>query len=101
MRFRGVNPECRQKRLRPACLAVAALAVLIAAGDDAGARSGRSERPIEAIQSRGAGEPIMALVSPRSQRITVYGPKGWIPRAPVSSGTQGRQAPAADFNVVQ
>jgi len=55
MRSRGVNPECRQKRRRTACLAVAGLAVLIAAGNDAGARSGRSERPIESIQSRSAG----------------------------------------------
>src|SRR5438270_1347426 len=101
MRFRGVNPECRQKRLRPACLAVAALAVLIAAGGDAGARSGRSERPIESIQSRSAGEPIMAIVSLRSQRITVYDPDGWILRAPVSSGTKGRETPAGVFGVVQ
>src|SRR5437879_8495793 len=101
MRFRGVNPECRQKRLRPACLAVAALAVLIAAGGDAGARSGRSERPIESIQSRSAGEPIMAIVSLRSQRITVYDPKGWILRAPVSSGTKGRETPAGIFSVIQ
>ena len=58
------------------------------------ARSGRSERPIESIQSRSAGEPIMAIVSLRSQRITVYDAKGWILRAPVSSGTKGRETPA-------
>src|SRR5438105_6151805 len=101
MRFRGVNPECRQKRLRPACLAVAALAVLIAAGDDAGARSGRSERPIEAIQSRSAGAPVMAIVPLRSQRITVYDADGWILRAPVSSGQKGRETPAGIYSVIQ
>src|SRR5213592_49864 len=101
MRFRGVNPECRQKRLRPACLAVAGLAVLIAAGDDAGARSGRSERPIESIQSRSAGEPIMAIVSLRDQRVTVYDATGWIMRAPVSSGQKGRETPAGIFSVIQ
>src|SRR5439155_17289087 len=101
MRFRGVNPECRQKRLRPACLAVAGLTVLVAAGDDAGASSGRSERPIEAIQSRSAGEPIMAIVSLRNQRITIYDAKGWILRAPVSSGTKGRETPAGIFSVIQ
>ena len=101
MRSCGVNPECRQRRLRPACLAVAGLAVLIAAGDDADARGGRSERLIEAIQSRSAGEPIMAIVSLRSQRITVYDPKGWILRAPVSSGTKGRETPAGIFSVIQ
>src|SRR2546425_10951426 len=101
MTSRCVNPECKQKRLRTAYLAVAGLAVLIAAGDDAGARSGRSERPIEAIQSRSAGEPVMAIVSLRSQRITVYDAKGWILRAPVSSGQKGRETPAGIFSVNQ
>src|SRR6267142_3287480 len=101
MTSRCVNPECRQKRLRPAYLAVAGLAMLIAAGGDAPARSGQSQRPIESIQSRSAGEPIMAIVSLRSQRITVYDAKGWILRAPVSSGTKGRETPAGIFSVIQ
>ena len=92
---------CRQRRLWPAYLAVAGLAVLIAAGRDARARSGQSERPIESIQSRSAGEPVMAIVSLRSQRITVYDAKGWILRAPVSSGTKGRETPAGIFSVIQ
>jgi len=75
--------------------------VLVAAGDDADARSGRTERPIESVQSRSAGEPIMAIVSLRSQRITVYDAKGWILRAPVSSGTKGRETPAGIFSVIQ
>jgi hypothetical protein len=101
MTSRCVNPECRQKRLRPAYRAVAALAVLIAAENDAPARSGQRERPIESVQSRSAGEPIMAIVSLRSQRITVYDSKGWILRAPVSSGTKGRETPAGIFSVIQ
>jgi hypothetical protein len=101
MTSRCVNPECRQKRRRLAYLAVASLAVQIAAGDDAGARSGRPERPIESVQSRSAGEPTMAIVSLRSQRITVYDAKGWILRAPVSSGTKGRETPAGIFSVIQ
>ena len=101
MTSRSANPEHRRKRLRPACLAVAALAVLIAAGGDAGARGGRSERPVESIQSRSAGDPIMAIVSLRSQRITVYDAKGWILRAPVSSGSKGRETPAGIFSVIQ
>jgi hypothetical protein len=101
MTSRCVNPKFRQRRLRPAYLAVAGLAALIAAGDDAGARSGRPERPIESVQSRSAGEPIMAIVSLRSQRITVYDAKGWILRAPVSSGTKGRETPAGIFSVIQ
>ncbi|MGY2901267.1 L,D-transpeptidase family protein [Bradyrhizobium sp. URHC0002] len=101
MTSRCVNPEFRQKRLWTAYLAVAGLALLIAAGGDARARSGRSERPIESIQSRSAGEPIMAIVSLHSQRITVYDAKGWILRAPVSSGTKGRETPAGIFSVIQ
>ncbi|HVQ66888.1 MAG TPA: L,D-transpeptidase family protein, partial [Bradyrhizobium sp.] len=101
MTSRSVNPEYRRKRLRPACLAVAALAALIAAGGDAGARGGRSERPVESIQSRSAGDPIMAIVSLRSQRITVYDAHGWILRAPVSSGSKGRETPAGIFSVIQ
>jgi L,D-transpeptidase catalytic domain len=101
MTSRCVNPECEQKRLRPGYLAVAALAVLIAAANGAAARSGPGERPIESIQSRSAGEPTMAIVSLRSQRITVYDAKGWILRAPVSSGTKGRETPAGIFSVIQ
>jgi len=99
MTSRYVNPKRKQARLRPACLAVASLAVLIAAGDDAGARSGWS--PIESIESRSAGEPIMAIVSLRNQRITVYDAKGWILRAPVSSGQKRRETPAGIFSVIQ
>ena len=67
----------------------------------AAARSGASERPVELIQSRSAGEPVMAIVSLRNQRITVYDAKGWILRAPVSSGTTGRETPAGIFSVIQ
>jgi hypothetical protein len=101
MTSRGVNPKDRRKRLRTACVAVAALAVLIAAGDDARAKGSRHERPIEAIHSRSAGEPVMAIVSLRSQRITVYDSQGWILRAPVSSGSKGRETPAGIFSVIQ
>ena len=43
----------------------------------------------------------MAIVSLRSQRITVYDAKGWILRAPVSSGSKGRETPAGIFSVIQ
>jgi hypothetical protein len=101
MTSRFVNPKRKQARLRPAHLAIAGLAALIAAGDHAGARSGRSERSVEAIESRSAGEPIMAIVSLYSQRITVYDANGWILRAPVSSGQKGRETPAGIFSVIQ
>ena len=56
---------------------------------------------MESVQSRSAGEPVMAIVSLRSQRITVYDAKGWILRAPVSSGSKGRETPAGIFSVIQ
>jgi len=91
--------------LRSAHLAMAALmaalAALIATGDHAGARGGRSDRAVEVIEQRAAGEPVMAIVSLSSQRITVYDAKGWILRAPVSSGQKGRETPAGIFSVIQ
>jgi hypothetical protein len=77
------------------------MAMLIAAGGDASARGGRSERPVETVQSRSAGDPIMAIISLRNQRITVYDAKGWILRAPVSSGSKGRETPAGIFSIIQ
>src|SRR5712672_128360 len=101
MTSRFVNPKRKQTRLLPAHLAVASLAALIAAGDHAGARSGWSERSVDSVELRSAGDPIMAIVSLRNQRITVYDAKGWILRAPVSSGQKGRETPAGIFSVIQ
>src|SRR5438270_9595802 len=98
MTSRFMNPKRKQTRLRPAHLAVASLAALIAAGDHAGARSSWSERSVE---SRSVGDPIMVIVSLRNQRITVYDADGWILRAPVSSGQKGRETPAGIFSVIQ
>jgi hypothetical protein len=90
-----------QIRLRPVHLAVVMLAALIWPGDGAAARGGGSERSLEAVAPRIAGEPIMAIVSLQSQRITIYDDKGWILRAPVSSGQRGRETPAGIFSVIQ
>ena len=43
----------------------------------------------------------MAIVSLRSQRITVYDANGEILQAPVSSGQKGRETPAGVFSVLQ
>src|SRR5215475_3349092 len=79
----------------------AGLAVLAVAGDHAAARSARTESSVEFVQSRSAGEPIMAIVSLRDQRVTIYDATGWILRAPVSSGQKGRETPAGIFSVIQ
>src|SRR3984893_876377 len=81
-------------------IAIAPLAALIAAGSFAGAENRRKER-LESIAARTAGDPIMAIVSLHSQRITVYDANGWILRAPVSSGQRERETPAGIFSVIQ
>jgi hypothetical protein len=96
-----LNPKRKQKSPRLAHFAVATLVLLMAAGDRAGARSGWSERSVESVESRSAGDPIMAIVSLRNQRITVYDANGWILRAPVSSGQRGRETPAGIFAIIQ
>src|SRR6478672_6642137 len=93
-RFKGVSFQLART-------AVAILALLIAADDLAAAGSRRNERSIESVATRTAGEPIMAIVSLRSQRITVYDANGWILRAPVSSGQRGRETPSGVFSVIQ
>jgi hypothetical protein len=70
-------------------------------GDHACAASGRSERAVASVEQRAAGAPTMAIVSLRSQRITVYDADGWILRAPVSSGQKGRETPAGIFSVIE
>jgi hypothetical protein len=101
MRSCFVNPKRKQTWRRPAHLAIACLAALIVAGDHAEATDRRGGRSIESIESRAAGEPILAIVSLQSQRITIYDANGWILRAPVSSGQRGRETPAGVFSVIQ
>jgi lipoprotein-anchoring transpeptidase ErfK/SrfK len=57
--------------------------------------------PREATAPRDAGEPIMAIVSIKSQQVTLYDADGWILRAPVSTGTKDRETPAGVFAVVE
>ena len=92
------NPKHRQTGLCVTHIAFAILAVLIAATLVAEAAPFRNE---PAVVSRAVGEPTMAIVSLRDQQITVYDDKGWIMRAPVSSGQRGRETPAGVFTVLQ
>ena len=43
----------------------------------------------------------MAIVSIKSQQVTFYDADGWILRAPVSTGTKGRETPAGVFAIVE
>jgi lipoprotein-anchoring transpeptidase ErfK/SrfK len=85
-----------------ALAAMAALTVLTAASPaDAATNQARPAHAVEAAAPRDAGEPIMAIVSLKSQQVTLYDAEGWILRAPVSSGTTGRETPAGVFSVVE
>jgi len=67
----------------------------------AAAKLANPSRPTEATAPRDAGDPIMAIVSLKSQQVTIYDADGWILRAPVSTGIKGRETPAGVFSVVE
>jgi hypothetical protein len=67
----------------------------------AAAKEAAAARTAEAAAPRSASDPIMAIVSIKSQRVTFYDADGWILRAPVSTGTTGRETPAGVFAVVE
>jgi hypothetical protein len=79
----------------------AAMAALAALTAGASARPARNPATLEAVASRPAGEPIMAIVSIKSQKVTFYDAEGWILRAPVSTGTTGRETPAGVFALIE
>ena len=85
----------------PAIVTLAATAALAALTAGAAARQARPAPPTEATAPRDAGEPIMAIVSLQSQQVTFYDADGWILRAPVSTGTTGRETPAGVFAVLE
>ena len=80
-------------------VAIAAIAALTALSADASAK--QSARSTEEAAPRDAGEPIMAIVSIKSQQVTFYDADGWILKAPVSTGTKGRETPAGVFAILQ
>src|SRR4051812_18591580 len=81
-----------------AVVTLAAMLVVTALSTEAAARQAR---PTEAAAPRAAGEPIMAVVSIKTQQVTFYDAEGWILRAPVSTGTTGRETPAGVFAVLE
>jgi len=86
---------------RPAAIVTLATVVaLTALTAGAAPKQARPEQPQEATASRAAGEPIIAIVSIKSQQVVFYDADGWILRAPVSTGVTGRETPAGVFAVV-
>src|SRR5437868_6949196 len=98
-RFATARSIVAMRRWGPlAIVTLAAMAALTALTADAAARQAA---PTEATAPRDAGEPIMAIVSIKSQQVTFYDADGWILRAPVSTGTTGRETPAGVFAVLE
>jgi len=101
------SPVAARRRAVPAIVtlaamaAMAAMAALAALTADAAARAVRPAPTTEAAAPRQAGEPIMAIVSIKSQQVTFYDADGWILRAPVSTGTTGRETPAGIFAIIE
>jgi lipoprotein-anchoring transpeptidase ErfK/SrfK len=85
----------------PVVAALAATIVLTALTTDALAKQGRPAQAKEETAPRDAGEPIMAIVSIKTQQVTLYDADGWIFRAPVSTGVEGRETPAGIFAVIE
>jgi hypothetical protein len=83
----------------PGIVTLAAIVALATAAPADAAKQAR--QPVEAVAPREAGEPIMAIVSIKSQQVTFYDADGWIFRAPVSTGTTGRETPAGVFAIVE
>ena len=85
----------------PAAMTLAAALTVLIAAPPADARQAGPARPTQMTAPRPAAEPIMAIVSIKSQHVTFYDAEGWILRAPVSTGTTGRETPAGVFAVVE
>jgi hypothetical protein len=80
---------------------LAAMAALTMLAAETAARESRRAQTREEVAPRRGGEPIMAIVSIRSQQVTFYDADGWILRAPVSTGTTEFETPAGVFAIVQ
>ena len=97
---RSIRLRAAGFRAPAAIVALAATAALTALAP-AAAKQAASARPTQMTAPRQAADPIMAIVSIKSQQVTFYDADGWILRAPVSTGTTGRETPAGVFAVVE
>ncbi|HZL30193.1 MAG TPA: L,D-transpeptidase [Pseudolabrys sp.] len=101
-RFPAAQSTAVIRRWGPAAIVtLTAMAALTALTADAAARQLRPAPLKEATAPREAGEPIMAIVSIKTQQVTFYDAEGWILRAPVSTGIKERETPAGVFAVIE
>ena len=97
---RSIRLRAAGFRAPAAIVALAATAALTALAP-AAAKQAASAHPTQMTAQRQVADPIMAIVSIKSQQVTFYDADGWILRAPVSTGTTGRETPAGVFAVVE
>lgn len=97
-RFTTARSTVAMRRWLPLAIVMLGATALTAGAE---ARQARPAAPVEATALREAGEPIMAIVSIKSQQVTFYDADGWILRAPVSTGTTGRETPAGVFALIE
>ncbi len=99
------STEAIRRWKAPAIVTLAATAALttltLAPSAGAAGDQERSAHTRVATAPRDAGEPIMAIVSLKRQQVSIYDADGWILRAPVSSGTTGRETPSGVFSIVE
>lgn len=101
-RWTSTKSTVATRHRRPSALVMfAAIAALIAPAADVAAKQARRAQPAETVAAREAGEPIMAIISIKSQQVTFYDSEGWILRAPVSTGVKDRETPAGVFAIVE
>src|SRR5471032_1041471 len=101
-RFTTPQSTVAMRRWVPsAIVTLAAMAALAALTGEAAAKQPHPAPPKEATAPREAGEPIMAIVSIKTQQVTFYDTEGWILRAPVSTGVKGRETPAGVFALIE
>ncbi|WP_315719030.1 MULTISPECIES: L,D-transpeptidase [unclassified Bradyrhizobium] len=100
-RSTGARSIATRQRLGAGLMAVAAVAALSLSATGAIARQARPAPVTEATAPRAHGDPIMAIVSIKAQKVTFYDAEGWIWRAPVSTGVAGRETPAGVFAVLE
>ncbi len=91
------------KRLSVLPFAAAMALALLASADpaDAKKKAAAEKRDPYALTTREAGPAVLAVVSLKAQRVTVYDAEGPILGAPVSSGQTGYETPVGIYSVLQ
>ena len=100
-RLATAQPNVGMRHWISPVVVLATVIAVAAPAAGAAAKQARPARVVEATAPREAGEPIMAIVSIKSQQVTFYDADGWITRAPVSTGVSGRETPAGVFAVLE